>query len=78
MDVSNLVKMANQIGQFFEIYPDRAEAQASVAEHLRRFWEPRMRQAIVTHLHASGAESGLTPLATAAIGLLDEAARSRR
>jgi hypothetical protein len=27
MDVSNLVKMANQIGQFFEIYPDRAAAE---------------------------------------------------
>jgi formate dehydrogenase subunit delta len=35
--------MANQIGEFFSAYPDRAEALDGIANHIRKFWEPRMR-----------------------------------
>jgi formate dehydrogenase subunit delta len=38
-----MVHMANQIAQFFASYP-REEAVAGVADHLQKFWEPRMRQ----------------------------------
>ena len=41
--------MANDIGTFFEAEPDKAEAARSVANHLRRFWDPRMRRQIVAH-----------------------------
>ena len=36
MKAENLVTMANQIGAFFESYPDRAEASSEIAGHLRR------------------------------------------
>jgi len=35
--------MANQIGEFFSAYPDRDEALEGIANHIRKFWEPRMR-----------------------------------
>jgi formate dehydrogenase subunit delta len=43
MDIHNLVHMANQIGEFFSAYPDRDEALEGIANHIRKFWEPRMR-----------------------------------
>jgi len=43
MDTHNLVHMANQIGEFFSAYPDREEAMDGIANHIRKFWEPRMR-----------------------------------
>lgn len=43
MDINNLVHMANQIGEFFSAYPDRDEALEGIANHIRKFWEPRMR-----------------------------------
>lgn len=54
MNIGNLVKMANQIGAFFEAMPDRAQAVADVAAHLQRAWEPRMRTALVEHLDGPG------------------------
>jgi formate dehydrogenase subunit delta len=47
MDIHHLVKMANDIGAFYEALPDRNEAISSIATHLRNFWEPRMRREIV-------------------------------
>lgn len=48
MDIHHLVKMANQIGQFFEAEPDETQAVTDVASHIKRFWDPRMRKAIVS------------------------------
>lgn len=50
MDIHNLVGMANQIGEFFESMPDRQEATADIALHISKFWEPRMRRALLSHL----------------------------
>ena len=55
MDLHNLVVMANRIGTFFAAQPDRDEALAGIAEHLKKFWEPRMRTQI---LAAVGTEAG--------------------
>jgi formate dehydrogenase subunit delta len=55
MDLDNLIVMANKIGQFFAAQPDRDEALAGIAEHVKKFWEPRMRAEI---LAALGTESG--------------------
>ncbi|SEJ63561.1 formate dehydrogenase subunit delta [Paraburkholderia diazotrophica] len=52
MDVHNLVDMANRIGDFFESMPDREEAIDNIADHIRRFWEPRMRRALLATLHS--------------------------
>ena len=49
-----LVRMANQIGEFFESMPDRPEALAGLAEHIKKFWEPRMRRALLAHVDAGG------------------------
>jgi len=48
MDHEKLVRMANQIAQFFAAEPDPKVAVEGVAGHLRRFWEPRMRREILS------------------------------
>ena len=61
MDIHHLVAMANQIGGFHASLPNRAEALKGTANHIRRFWDPRMRKALLAHLDATGGE-GLDPL----------------
>jgi formate dehydrogenase subunit delta len=54
--IDNLVRMANQIGDFFGTMKDRRQSLEEIAGHLRRFWEPRMRAALLAHLdRAAGA-----------------------
>ena len=48
-----------------EKLPDIAQAVAAIADHIQRFWEPRMRNAIEAHLSAGGA--GLDPFVAKAI-----------
>lgn len=38
-----VVRMSRQIADYFEAYPE-AEAVAEVRGHLRKFWDPRMRE----------------------------------
>lgn len=59
-----LVYMANQIGRFFRSQGEQA-AVNGIADHLTKFWDPRMRSAIVSHLAAGG--DGLDPLVRRAI-----------
>jgi formate dehydrogenase subunit delta len=54
VDIAHLVHMANRIGQFFEAMPDRPEALDGIAEHLRKFWEPRMRRTLLDALDGPG------------------------
>lgn len=54
MHTDSLIRMANQIGTFFEAMPDRAEALEGVAQHIRKFWEPRMRRALLAHVDEAG------------------------
>ena len=62
-----LVYMANQIGKFWTSQ-DLEKAPAAIAEHIKKFWDPRMRTAIVRHLDAGGA--GLDPPVRDAIARL--------
>ena len=64
--MERLVGMANQIGDFFEDMPDREQAKADIANHLKKFWEPRMRKAIVQKMDGGEAE-GLRPMVREAI-----------
>jgi len=57
MNPAKLIKMANQIGAFFEAMPDREQAVAGVAAHIQRNWEPRMRTALHEHVASNGAEA---------------------
>lgn len=68
MKIERLVAMANDIAAFFEAEADPAAAADSVAQHLRRFWEPRMRREIAEHLQRGG--EGLMPLACAGVAQL--------
>ncbi|WP_300617584.1 formate dehydrogenase subunit delta [Dokdonella sp.] len=61
----HLVKMANDTADYFASEPDRAAATSGIAQHLRRFWEPRMRRRIGAHLEAGG--EGLNELALAGV-----------
>jgi formate dehydrogenase subunit delta len=58
MNTEHLVKMVNQIEAFFRSEPERSAAVDGIAGHLKRFWDPRMRRAIVAHLEAGGAGMG--------------------
>lgn len=66
MDIDNLVRMANRIGDFFDALPDADEARDGVADHLKRFWEPRMRREILRHLDEAGG-AGLKPIVVEAL-----------
>jgi formate dehydrogenase subunit delta len=66
METQQLVKMANQIGAFFEDMPDRNQAHAEIANHLKKFWEPRMRKAIVQKMDG-GEATDLSPVVRDAI-----------
>jgi formate dehydrogenase subunit delta len=59
--------MANQIGMFFESMPDRAEALDGVAQHIKRFWEPRMRRELLAFVDGGGAAE-LSAMVMEAIG----------
>ena len=65
-----LVYMANQIGKFFASQGGE-QAVAGTAEHIKKFWDPRMRAAIFAHLKEGGA--GLTPNVRAALEKLQAA-----
>jgi formate dehydrogenase subunit delta len=51
MSPDKLAYMANQIGKFFAHQPHE-KAVAAIADHLRKYWDPRMRSEIVAHLQA--------------------------
>jgi formate dehydrogenase subunit delta len=64
MSPDRLVYMANQIGRFFAHRPE-AQAAADTADHLRKFWDPRMRKAIIDYVDGGG--TGLQPAALLAV-----------
>ncbi len=66
MDADNLVRMANRIGEFFIAMADRTEAKDGIVNHLRKFWEPRMREQLFAHIDREG-DSGLAPLVLEAV-----------
>ena len=58
MNIEYLVKMANQIEAFFKAQTNRDLAIDGVADHIKRFWDPRMRQQIKAHVDTGGAGLG--------------------
>ena len=60
MNNDNLIRMVNRIGSFFQAMPNRDEAMNDIAQHVRRFWEPRMRKQLFEHIdqhHAEGIDA---------------------
>jgi formate dehydrogenase subunit delta len=68
MNIEHLVKMANDIGDFFRAESERADAVAGIANHLQRFWDPRMRRALIRYATEDG--EGLDELVRAAVATL--------
>ena len=64
-EVERLVRMANQIADNLSFHDDSVDR---IADHLRRFWAPSMRQKLADHAAAGGV--GLNPGVMAAIGRL--------
>lgn len=73
MTVADIVRMANQISDFFAAYP-RDEAVRETANHLRNFWDPRMRAQLSAHLADGG--DGLSDIALDAARSLEEEAKA--
>lgn len=67
MQPDKLVMMANQIAKFFAAQGEE-RALPQIADHIEKFWDPRMRREISAHV-AQGGE-GLDPLALGAVAKL--------
>ncbi|MDQ0014279.1 formate dehydrogenase subunit delta [Variovorax boronicumulans] len=65
---AQLVKMANQIGSFFQAQsPDNANlSTGAIAAHLKSFWAPSMRMQLIRSLEAGGA-THLMPIVASAV-----------
>ncbi len=69
MSPDKLAHMANQIGRFFASQK-REDAVAGIADHIVKFWDPRMRRTILAHLDDAAAP--LDPLVHEAIARLKD------
>jgi formate dehydrogenase subunit delta len=67
MSPDKLVMMANQIGKFF-VSQGRDNASAGIADHLKKFWDPKMRASLIAHWREGG--EGLDPEVCGAVALL--------
>jgi formate dehydrogenase subunit delta len=69
MNIDLLIKMANEIGTFFAGTTDADSAARDVANHLKRYWEPRMRAQMLKY-YEERAGAGLSDIAKVAVGQL--------
>ena len=65
MDIERLRYMAEQIAREFKAQGE-AEAVAATAEHIRMFWDPRMKAAILADARGDG-RNALSPIVAAAL-----------
>ena len=66
MNAERMAEMVNDIANFFAAEPDRSAAVNGVCDHLRKYWEPRMRRQIIAHVRDHGA-AGMSELARAGV-----------
>jgi formate dehydrogenase subunit delta len=53
LGLDRLITMANQIGDFFAPYPPERRAEG-IRNHLRTYWDPRMRADLLAYIEAGG------------------------
>ena len=53
LDIDRIISMANQIGDFFAPYPAERRAEG-IRNHLRTYWDPRMREALLDYVDQGG------------------------
>ncbi|MEI7995294.1 MAG: formate dehydrogenase subunit delta [Methylococcaceae bacterium] len=70
MKTERLIKMANDIGDFFNAESNKEIAAEGIAKHILRSWDPRMRRDIITYCQQDG--SALSDLARKAISRLEQ------
>jgi formate dehydrogenase subunit delta len=70
MKIERLIKMANDIGDFFNAESDKEIAAEGVKKHILRSWDPRMRRAIIAYCQEDGA--ALSDLVRTAISRLEQ------
>ena len=70
MNVNKLVRMANQIAENFDYGAGDDKAADGVLDHLRRFWTPDMKAAIIEYRQSDGAS--LSKVAALAVDRLAE------
>ncbi len=75
MNIDLLIKMANEIGDFFTGASPPGQAAKDVANHLKRYWDPRMRKQMLAY-YEQRQGAGLSDVAKEAVGLLYAAART--
>jgi formate dehydrogenase subunit delta len=68
VNIEKLQKMAEQIAANMAYTDDRSVVAAKVADHLNRFWDPRMKLALMEY--AETADSTLSPTLLEAVSLL--------
>jgi formate dehydrogenase subunit delta len=73
MNIDLLIKMTNEIGEFFAGVSDPEQAARDVANHLKRYWEPRMRAQMLDY-YEQRQGAGLTELAKNGVAVLYAAA----
>jgi formate dehydrogenase subunit delta len=65
--IDKLVRMANQIGDYFKAMPER-DAVNGAADHLRLYWTPKMVGEIIAYVESG--QAGLNAIAARAVGEL--------
>ncbi len=77
MNIDLLIKMTNEIGDFFvgADGKDQEAAARDVANHIKRYWEPRMRAQMLKYYEERGG-AGLTELGKRAVALLYAASQA--
>lgn len=66
MKVERLITMANQIGDFYQAFPDKEQAQKDIVQHLNKFWAQTMRDDMRNYVKKGDGE-GLSPLVLSAV-----------
>src|SRR6516162_10410890 len=77
MNIDLLIKMTNEIGDFFAgaDVRDPQGAARDVANHIKRYWEPRMRAQMLKY-YEERQGAGLTDLGKSAVALLHAASKA--
>jgi formate dehydrogenase subunit delta len=73
----HLVKMANDIGNFFRAEEQRDAAVAGIANHIAKFWTPRMREKLNAYVKEHGSKE-LDELPREALKSLAEHPRAKQ
>jgi formate dehydrogenase subunit delta len=70
MKIERLIKMANDIGDFFNAESNKEIAAEGITKHILRSWDPRMRREIIAYCQQDG--SALSDLVRTAVSKLEQ------